>query len=155
MAKWLPVEGPIEKGNYWQAKDLSIQQGGSDRFIHHANESGCKKVKLFLCSRDIQVGDNYYPHSLWFEKDKNKPLEMNEKHLLTDTCFKVIGEVSPDTLSYVKEGDEFTEDSIKFQVSDHPPFEGFIDIPKEEFEKVDHKYWMKRIQIKGPCGRFH
>lgn len=51
-----------------------------------------------------------------------------------DNYVTVIGEISPEA-SYVKEGDEFEESSIRYGV---------------EGDK-----WSDAIYIKGPCGHFH
>ena len=64
--------------------------------------------KMMLTSSDIQVGDKYYNQrlNLW-----------GDAHVLpsdpADKCIKVIGEISPDALSYVKEGDEFDEEGAR------------------------------------------
>lgn len=95
-------------------------------------------VKLFLCSRDIQVGDK-----ISFEGDESTINLLHycedERHLQrlkkSETpFFSVIGEISSDALSYVKEGDEFDEDEVLFT-------------------SVDYVGW--RYKIKGPCGHFH
>jgi hypothetical protein len=86
FAKYLPVEGEI------------------------------KKVKLFLCSRNIEVGDKYYYNGtetdicdseIRLEQIK----EQEEKH--GQKRFKVIGEISPEAI-WVKEEDGFDEDDILF-----------------------------------------
>lgn len=72
-------------------------------------------------------------------------------------CFKVIGEISPDALGYVKEGDEFGEDDIRIGAGSimnarfhFVPFEG--DDQKEWFP---NNGWELYTQIKDPCGHFH
>lgn len=108
FTKYLPVEGNIFP---------------KDKFIHtlyegviHTNEDvtplkehpDYKKVKLFLCSRDIQVGDEltHIRTGLKTKKQLGKSL--------SGEWIKVIGEISPDALAYVKEGDEFDENEIKY-----------------------------------------
>lgn len=59
------------------------------------NELGIQRVKLFLCSRDIQVGDNCYsiPRNHYFKADFQtlKALKNDEIGIV-----KIIGEVSPE-----------------------------------------------------------
>lgn len=94
--------------------------------------------KLFLCSRDIQIGDGMVMECL-----TNGNYEIFQIDTLNDifpdmikegSQFKIIGEISPDALSYVKEGDEFDENQVIYA-------------------SVDYIGW--RYKIKGPCGHFH
>jgi hypothetical protein len=63
------------------------------------------RVKLFLCSRDIQVGDEV--------KILNESWEgIYKAGMDTEYMFKVIGEVSPEAV-WVKEGMEFEEDAVQ------------------------------------------
>lgn len=80
----------------------------------------CKKVKLFLCSNT------------------------------TNSWGKPIGEISPDALSYIKEGDTFDETKVQFREKNKDYHNGlkFIDIPPND-------YFQCIVKIQGPCGHFH
>lgn len=113
FVKYLPVEGEINDGDYW------IRNGIVSNEIVAHGICDCKRVKLFLCSRDIQVGDECY-HTKYLNLGKWALKEggiqdcvdwhgenVDESHL-----FKVLGEISPEAI-WVKEGDEFEEDDIQ------------------------------------------
>jgi hypothetical protein len=106
--------------------------------------------KLILCSRNIQVGDDFqdengnkfvctsidkvYPHkSIYSEGKWEKDWHDKTK------CFKVIGEISPDA-TWVTEGMEFEEAEVK-------------RIAIGISNPIGSKYHI--YQIKGPCGHFH
>lgn len=130
FAKYLAIDGEIRPG------DKSIKDGVT---YHHHNvsfygiEKGHQKIKLFLCSRDIQVGDNY-----------QSPKRFGSKEYIDAYCdgdffpgsFKVFGEISTEA-TWVKEGDEFDESQVRRWTSS-------IDNHTNPFFK-----------IKGPCGHFH
>ena len=111
--KWLPVEGEIKNG------DIIDTSFGYIKFIEDlktgfydcimpknggrvtVNIKNAVKVKLFLISNNIQVGDEVTTH---------------------ETGEKRIGQISSDALSYVKEGMEYEEDQVKrVNVSHRPP----------------------------------
>ena len=85
------------------------------------------KVKLMLCSRDIQVGDKVTSDSLagkekkitsihpWSHKPGFTVVLDNDPNggASSHYYYKVIGEVSPIALEFVKEGDEFDEEDIE------------------------------------------
>jgi len=126
--------------------------------------SGCNKnelckfptcsEKLFLCSRDIQVGDTFTDNvgRLWenaeecFIKVAREANEQNSEY--GKGSYKVIGEISPEA-TFVFEGQEFTVDEMQFQTSEHPPFEGWDDCTEKEYSIK--KCWIKRIRIKCKC----
>lgn len=58
FAKWLPVEGEIKDGDYWQHPDGPVFPYTEAHAKGPIKTLKPKKVKLFLCSGDIQVGDN-------------------------------------------------------------------------------------------------
>lgn len=132
-----------------------------------------EKVKLFLCSRDIQVGDeitnsNYYNTSL---KVDELPLRKAYKN-----WYKIIGEISSDA-TWVKEGDEFTEDQIKAYFSPKiVPYEQWKSYAVTGYRKTtntkqtvyplsetfSNSVWeipinslTHKYKIKGPCGHYH
>lgn len=180
FAKYLPVEGEIRIGKAIDGgiysrpnivdiivvEDLDKDYGyakNSNGGIYNIN--GIRKltpVKLFLCSRDIQVGDkvlcpmpyknNKLEEFVIVERPENYHLdmlvgkfsdgrEMKEPAYLNQMAFKVIGEISPDAIFYVKEGDEFDEDQIS--------------IVYKIRGSISDKLEVLFVKIKGPCGHFH
>jgi hypothetical protein len=127
FAKYLPVEGEIKPGDKFLDKQLGIctrdkenpwveWKGGITNLVIDEDH---KKVKLFLCSRDIQVGDRVWnQHSGYGEvkeiDEENQYLgvkyEAEDCECEEDFEYivKVIGEISPEA-TWVKEGDEFDE----------------------------------------------
>lgn len=151
FAKYLPVEGEIKEGDWVLSSHKDPNLGP---WLYHLigkeweeYEEDCKwypgkKAKLFLCSRDIQVGDKVQ----WCYGTMNF-IEEQRTFLEEVDAFKVIGEISPKAI-WVKEGDEFEEDQIrkswlnkfakKFSLNPYP---------------VDA--YIEMYQIKGQCGYFH
>lgn len=139
FAKYLPVEGEIKKGDYY------IDNSLGKNTIHlcrstpsedlNSTDLICKKVKLFLCSRDIKAGDKVIYN--------NKEYEVTSDSLITvknnKNTYKVIGEISPEA-TWVKEDDEFDKGEIKVEP------EIYLN------EKLVKNKW---VRIKGPCGHFH
>lgn len=114
FVKYLPVEGDIKEGeicfvddgngdtDYLPFKQIYMEEG----------EPYPVKVKPFLCSRDIQVGDEYY-NSMGYKVDHTWDEEaIQDSKDFPDDIFKVIGEISPD--AGIIEGQEFTEEEVKF-----------------------------------------
>jgi hypothetical protein len=168
FAEYIPVEGEIKVGDIVLEQlttgDIEPFEIHHENDIDLNNQ---KKAKLFLCSRDIQVDDTVYLHKeelllhqdkteVWVQPaDELKVLSIKNKTVtvcikkLHDTgtsggqfapeeLFKIIGEISPDALSYVKRGDEFDENEWRGPI-----------INREQFKA---RYY---IQIIGPCGHFH
>lgn len=136
-----------------------------------ATELECKKAQLFLCSKDIKVGDKF--RCELFEEFKCKKITEGDglNHFPKETliwtwdrstknikywrpaseCFKVIGPISQEA-TWVKEGDKFNEDEWRnvkecYEVDGHYTL---IDYEKELLNKEGYE-----IQIKGPCGHYH
>lgn len=121
FVKFLPVEGKIEIGDRVidakiAPKDGLIFQGG-DNFLNDMGDTvtlpqwqtrfNFQKLKLFLCSKDVKIGDIVYdPHN---NKYYIYHLNMDSEYLFT-----VIGKISKDAI-WVKEGDEFTKDLFNRQ----------------------------------------
>jgi hypothetical protein len=142
FAKYLPVEGEIKEG------DLISGPTGLVYATPLEYTSAFKKVKLFLCSRDIQVGDKIKStqdervltvnkikindrHTIYYDKNKHWFSELE--------AFKVIGEISPDA-TWVNEGDEFE----------------FKDLSPYTQACIEHKQVMDiPVSIKGTCGYYH
>lgn len=143
FAKYLPVDGkPINN------TDIVIGERGTimTYFAYKAlgGSGSIKKAKLFLCSRDIQVGDNY-----------QSPKRFGSKEYIDAYCdgdffprsFKVLGEISTEA-TWVKEGDDFDENQVR----------GWNTIDANIIHEEDFHCkteWINYVQIKGPCGHFH
>lgn len=178
FAKYLPAKGEIKDGQ------LGISVNGA-LYTHHEHlgkEYG-KPVKLFLCSRDIQVGDKVLC-PMPYQNDRleefiivERPAgynldmlvgifsdgrQMTEPAYLNQSTFKVIGEISPEA-TWVKEGDEFDEEEIGIlynfvgEDSDDELFtiDSFWKEAKRWYHGKVPKYINPPIAIKGPCGHFH
>lgn len=193
FAKYLPVEGPAQEGwcfykgellNAWRcdAHDITwctikgqfLAPGES---YGYADCEELKTAKLFLCSRDIQVGDkvkvprtkdNFDNNNFDIEGTINS-VGNNEVSVKIDDyfspfpknyCIKVIGSILS-AATWVREGDEFEEDEVEewfwhikqkalmFKVSE--------DWVPKFLELCKDKEWYERghYMIKGPCGFYH
>ena len=146
FAKYLPAEGG----------SLIIKNigGKEERIIG----------KLFLCSRDIQVGDKMwssisgslkeYTRTLQMDFDIAPPSYTGDPDL---GSFKVIAPISPQAL-WVKEGDEFDEDELSIwddsgSYCDAESWIPFITIEKEAWIDLGENLI---VGIKCPtCKIFH
>jgi hypothetical protein len=163
FAKYLPVEGEIKEGDItissdgYLAKRLETYyhykwlESGKRQLLSEEETAQMKKVKLFLCSRDIQVGDKIYSFSRNVYDTVSNEHHIKLLEIQWRAWVKPIGEISPDA-TWVKDGDEFEEDEWRevwdsgtgWRFSDDPFFD-----PKYCYRKLD---W---VQVKGPCGHFH
>lgn len=137
FAKYLPVEEEIKEGDWIIFTNLLGERvpiqwlGGGDEKSRQSMFAYAKKVKMFLCTRDIQVGDKvlHLPDTnpeLTFEVMKIEDgvawikylthpegkFIGDEREWLVNSLFKVIGEVSPEAI-WVKEGDEFDKEEVR------------------------------------------
>lgn len=116
FTKYIPVEGEMQVGDI--VHDTNIDDYYPYGMYLDAGieiKKGLRRVKLFLCSRDIQVGDNVKYQG----EDWEVPITVSDHIRLIkwikggdETIFKVIGEISPDNV-WVTEGMEFDEDQIQ------------------------------------------
>lgn len=123
FAKYLPIEGEIKKGmKYILTKSLGLgayTEGYTGTaaidFTKEAQEcQGGKILKLFLCSRDIQVGDRATEKLAIGEYEEFQIDTENDifpDMIVAGNQFKIIGEISSEAI-WVKEGDEFDEDQV-------------------------------------------
>lgn len=123
FAKYLPVEGEIKVGEIGLFLGQVEEITGLMKHSAESNDKLIQKVKLFLCSRDIQVGDkvrttkdniNFF-NDIVTEKrdngyftDEEDPTGSSGLFYYPHQIFKVTGEISPEAV-WVKEGDEFDE----------------------------------------------
>lgn len=163
FCKYLPVEGEVEENDVAVHLDGDVSKMDK-HFIKETRSSGelssIRKVKLFLCSKNIQIGDKIKylnrNEDMMFEGTLDK---INEGYicLVEDKfeddyhmsyflkhAFKVIGEISPEA-EWVKESDEFDEGDLGTLLNG---------------EVVAFNHWLpnaipKIVSIKGPCGHFH
>ena len=183
FAKYLPLKNKII-----QDGDLIMHPTTGNRMIATKDmglgyltvNTDWVAIKLFLCSRDIQVGDkvktcqtkddyyrdnpiltSYPAEGIVVSEDTkyvwNIKYTTNEGEYVLpipkNYCIKVIGEVSPDA-TWVKEGDEFDEDEVELwarPISNH--YTPYRPLKKEHwFDGTKRESFWK---IKGPCGHFH
>ena len=163
FTKYLPVEGEIQPNSWVQSpNDGEIWQlNGTKDAVGFAIESMQQLVKLFLCSRYIQVGDKVigklaavfnYEELVVEELYEDGAMlgKPSEKYLApSNDFFKVIGEISPEA-TWVKEGGEFDEKDLAICWDrTFLPLNTIFDVGKGEikFDKI--------IAVKSPCGHFH
>ncbi len=108
FTKLLPGNGEIKKRT-----GSTVIDGEVGKCLRE-NDNGFdyyEEVKLFLCSRDIQVGDIVKLKT--FDGYVDFPVENEgaKQATIHNGSVKVIGEVSPDA-TWVKEGMEFEEENV-------------------------------------------
>ena len=165
FTKFLPVEGEIKEGDKFLdhtdnlIKDAHIPEIYNNPHVPYFD--GYKKVKLFLCSRDIQIGDKVksfnYPEQYEGElvnlrtskklvgaKDHSEIYHLadiqypNDSHCITaaiSNFFKVIGEI---LTPGIVENQEFTEDEVKsltITKDDEFTYPGYMSTEAQEFFK--------------------
>lgn len=157
FAKWLDVKKKVKNGEYginvkcilpdhgnYVYKDVSIEydtiviQGNKTLF----DKKYAKKVQLFLCSRDIQIGDHYQ----WQDSDSSIGHGIKITAVSPD-AYKIIGPISPEA-EWVKEGDEFEENQVATLHSDGELLNQVKNTPKSLLKNCI-------IKVKCPCcGEF-
>lgn len=177
FAKYLPVEGEINIGDKYFTKRGVLHSCGIKPNSEMLNpEESLKKAKLFLCSRDTQVGDKvkwseHNPDKPWLTQFGTETTIMNLGGLEPHPAWvKVIGEISPEA-TWVKEGDEFDENQL--QIKYHITYrclckekDGCEDESCQHYEGGVNKYvngcyrqellrTAYEIKVKGHCGHFH
>lgn len=169
FTKYLPVEGEIKHNDLYLVGRVILPRNPLNVSNDDDFYKGKQKVKLFLCSRDIQVDDKIqYNHgNLGYKEGVVDKIEKETNsvyihgfnyHYLSihnTECLKVIGEISPDA-TWVKEGDEFDENEIE-NWSRAKAANGFAP-----FRPLKREVWFVNAEaretiykIKGPCGHFH
>lgn len=143
FAKYLPVEGQIKEGDKVTGYKGDVESERMAGFMNAVDTGDFKKLKLFLCSRDIQVDDKVEVPLLTDTRQANAN---NLKFFKECKGYKVIGEISPDALTYVKEGDEFDEYKI-----------GYWGTHGAEIDTLQFgtQGYIQYCKIKGPCKHFH
>lgn len=77
----------------------------------------------------------------------------NKLYLIKDN--EQIGEISPDALYYVKEGQEFNEDEVYLFFYDPNDPSWTADYHNNPHQELFGYGFKVRAEIKGPCGHFH
>ncbi len=118
FAKYLPVEGEIKDDDHFEEEDITgkkyiLKNLGPLSLLPHDHLKRRQKVKLFLCSKDIEVGDIVKEQLLNGELEDFTIHTLNDIDL--DKQFKVIGEITSDAI-WVKEGDEFIAEGVECEV---------------------------------------
>lgn len=118
FTKYLPVEGELRIGQHYFDKESNIHLFQDSLPAYHYYNA--KVAQLFLCSRDIQVGDTvHYDGGLvhydsdddltWLvEKVFERSVRSGCSEIDKRTVYKIIGSISPKA-DWVKEGDEIEE----------------------------------------------
>ncbi len=110
--KWLPVQERLKPGNRF-VRDGKVEQVMGDLQGSILSRSKTPKVKMFLCSRELKIGD------VGVEKLTSGEYEQfqidTENDIFPDMIakgeqFKVIGLISPSAVPLFREGDEFNDD---------------------------------------------
>lgn len=184
FTKYLPVEGEIKEGdtalnNHGNPFTVTIAYS-KEQVLALNNNPHFKKVKLFLCSRDIQLGDivfnKYYSEYQWpAGKILNTNSEVMDAGMLsggepdhtTDykypegeweyhhQTYKVIGEVSPNAI-WVKEGMEFENEELIVHVDEYNRFTIPVWLAHLRFVGGKDKEKPYTIQFKCfTCNTFH
>lgn len=115
FTKYLPVEGELQIGKYyWNKQHLTGDLVANHLHLKILQSGKFQPAKLFLCSRDIQVGDiayndKFHPYPNGDLCDTNS--KVMDHGMTTPDSFKVVGEVLTPN---IKEGQEFTEKEIEF-----------------------------------------
>lgn len=118
FTKYLPVEEEIKEGDWILDSNNYVYKCTriDNTYLNCSGYNGivrifkCKKAKLFLCSKDIQIGDKVtFPETLK-ERIVDETIKSLDTYKLQE-YFKVIGEIS-EGATWVKEKDEFTEEEI-------------------------------------------
>ena len=168
FTKYFPVEGEIKDGDIgldpfglpYHCKDgKMLDSDESTYYLLTDYKDKFKKVKLFLCSKDIQAGDKFDQlpgiNGVCYicKGNANRFLLDDEgKYRAIETCFKVIGEISPEAI-WVKEEDEFGEDDISFEFG--IPYEDDTAVEYQTWKENKHKYYKTIKILCQTCKTFH
>jgi len=158
FAKYLPVEENLEKGNSYIRKSSPWNIYHNFKYsLQILDMQELQKVKLFLCSKDIKVGDRTnngiiekiegnFSEEIWCIKDGIG------KYHIKESTFKIIGEVSPEAV-WVKEEMKFNDEDIAWISDDGDEELYFID---KDWDWKEFNTTNAMFAIKCPtCKQFH
>jgi hypothetical protein len=146
--KYLPIEGEIKVGEICLITDEDGLIGFLPFKQIYVDEGGIppKKVELFVCSRDIKIGDHAMELLTTGEYDTfqiDTENDIYDDMIADGRQFKVIGKVSKKA-TWVKGGDEYYENEL---------FAHGVGVNWcKDGEPTGLIYTFK---VKGPCGHFH
>lgn len=108
FAKYIPAEGEIKDG-----ESGLTSSGHVFKAIHtHLHlTKGKQKVKLFLCSYDVKIGDVVPEYGKIVNAKISSFIFEDGKCQQKMVCYKVIGEISPRAIG-VNQWDEFNDEDI-------------------------------------------
>jgi hypothetical protein len=171
FAKYLPVDLKYKSDTdlfIFKVKGKWSKPAYADELVGKQVEA-VARVELFLCSKDIVVGDLVYNmHDIFIpwvacDKEPNKKINWGYIEDVNKFCFKSLGTISEDA-GWVLEGDDFYEDEVRWLYGEpyaeldlHP----IESITWRELVKLkqgnlkDLKYYPPKVAIKGRCGHFH
>jgi hypothetical protein len=129
FAEYIGVPDEVQVGLLFKANHNhsvgvveTIEDEGERTRVIYLCEGGQKRwtlksmgsvVKLFLCSRDIQVNDLVTNIDTGKERNITTKAELSLAQMQIGVLVKVIGEISHEA-TFVKEGDEFEEDNWEY-----------------------------------------
>jgi len=172
FVRYLPVDGEVKEGDRWSGVSNDVRFTSPYRWNHTDDKddlldpevSDVKPVKLFLCTVDIQVGDDIKKDYGGTTRDSKVFKQRNDTlvklegyydwHDLSKLgekgFYKIVGVVSPNA-TWVKPLDEFEEEEIKISKR-----------CQECYFTEGAQVWcgcsnqnISFVEIKGPCGHFH
>lgn len=152
FAKYFPVEGKIRQGDKYLEDGLILI---ATEHKDYYNYDFLKKVRLFLCSTDIQVGNNYHFDVGYASGERIADQDDIDQLHLENNPFKVIGPISPEA-TWVKEGDEFNEDQVKREVIRNNGIgRSEMVVLNHKISPTSKKVFGPMLFVKGPCSHFH
>lgn len=179
FTKYLPVEDEIKEGDkiYFKhdgSRGLMNERGLPKWVIDKCKERGYKTGKLFICTKDIKVGDKVVKDaSNWKSNDFDSwgrgEGEAEVLEVIPDIdlrweggrawedlkqILKVVGEVSPKA-EWVKEGHTWGEDFYYDCFPRHEHDDDGKTIWHDEYDLPDPNRKIPIYNIKGPCGHYH
>jgi len=150
FAKYLPVKGEIKQGDKAQYKTGEIIS-----YDVEINRDNLKKVELFLCTKNIQVGDSVFLQKI---REYHRVFDIinNTIHCTSqngishaeekiENCLKIIGKISKDDM-WVKEGDDFYDWELdkyphlfkELHWTEHRDPNDFLPSTEEEYNKQNN-----------------
>ena len=153
FCKYLPTSGEIREGDFYFQTYQAGQIGRANKEDYlNATYKELQKVKPFLCSREIGVGDKL---TGWSNRTTHiaveEDIELFKECGIHSHVFKVIGEISPHAM-WVREGDEFTEEEVKIWKTPRKIAGGLLTGKPRTITEGSVSY----IEIKcSQCQQFH
>lgn len=178
FAKYLPVEGEIKIGDYFFANQLvrrcvDMKEGDypykDETGSWHSKNWSKNRRQLFLCSRDIQIGDIVHgeegllynqPKLIVADGEVGPEIGNWANVSAVNRPFKVLGSISPNAI-WVREGDDILSKNVhrgSYKMGHKEWMVVDAEDEAEEWEKepsISINGWAKCYLIEGPCGHWH